>query len=183
MNRRKFIKYGAASSLPFFLPSTLMANGSLDVLQRSAFGDDFLWGVATSAYQIEGAWNLHGKGASIWDTYSHDPKKIKDGTNGDVSCDFYHNYESDLELLKTLGFKVFRFSISWTRIFPRGTGSSNAAGIEFYHKVIDKCLELDIEPWITCYHWDLPQALPERRRLDESGDRRLVLGLCRSDLT
>ncbi|MBC6111585.1 GH1 family beta-glucosidase [Pedobacter fastidiosus] len=123
------------------------------------FGPDFLWGVATAATQIEGASNQYGKGQSIWDNFSARSGKIKKGNKLDVACDFYHKYKEDIALIKLLGFKVFRFSIAWSRVLPNGTGEINAEGIRFYHNVIDECLENGIIPYITLYHWDLPQAL------------------------
>jgi beta-glucosidase len=132
------------------------------VIHSSDFGADFKWGTATASYQIEGAVNEDGRGASIWDVFSHKKGKIKNGDNADVTVDFYHNYEKDIELLRDLNFKEFRFSIAWCRILPAGTGAINQKGINFYNKVIDKCLKEGITPWITVYHWDLPQALQEK---------------------
>lgn len=130
---------------------------------RQAFGSDFVWGTATAAYQIEGAHNLDGRGPSIWDTFTHRPNRFgRSRDNGDVACDFYHRYEADLHLLKHLGFRAFRFSLSWSRIMPEGTGRVNERGLAFYDQLIDTCLRLGIEPWITLYHWDLPQALEEK---------------------
>ena len=126
------------------------------------FGKDFKWGAACASYQVEGAWNIDGKGPSIWDNFSHKRRKIHNQENGDVATDFYHRYKEDIALLKDMGFGVFRFSISWSRIFPEGTGEINPKGVEFYHKVIDECVAAGIEPWITIYHWDLPQAIEEK---------------------
>ena len=123
------------------------------------FGNNFKWGAACASYQVEGAWNIDGKGPSIWDTFSHKKRKIHNQENGDLAADFYHRYKEDISLLKDMGFGVFRFSISWSRIFPEGTGKINPNGVEFYHQVIDECIAAGIEPWITLYHWDLPQAL------------------------
>ncbi|MCS6935802.1 MAG: GH1 family beta-glucosidase [Chitinophagales bacterium] len=132
-------------------------------LRRSDFGKDFVWGTATSSYQIEGAWNTDGKGESIWDRFTHNKRhKIKTRENGDISCDFYHRYESDIALMRQMNIPAFRFSIAWSRVLPQGTGQINPKGIDFYHRVIDKLLEANIQPWVTCYHWDLPQALEER---------------------
>lgn len=128
-------------------------------MYSSDFGTDFLWGVATAAAQIEGAANAYGKGPSIWDTFSKKAGKIKKGHKPDEACDFYHRYEQDIALVKTLGFKVFRMSIAWSRIFPLGDGTVNAEGVVFYHKVIDECLKHDLIPMVTLYHWDLPEAL------------------------
>jgi beta-glucosidase len=129
---------------------------------RHDFGDDFLWGVTISAFQNEGAFEKDGRGKSIWDTFAQRKGKIKDGTHARIATDFYHRYRQDLLLAKQLGFSVFRFSISWTRILPKGTGGINPAGIAFYHRLIDACLELGLQPYVTLYHWDLPQALESR---------------------
>ena len=126
------------------------------------FGADFYWGVSTSAYQIEGAHTSHGKGHSIWDVFSNTPRKIHQNHNGNIAADFYNRYKEDILLLKTLGIRHFRFSISWSRILPNGTGSINEAGIQFYHNVIDACLENGITPWVTLYHWDLPYELEKK---------------------
>ncbi|MFD2934017.1 GH1 family beta-glucosidase [Spirosoma flavum] len=133
-------------------------------VDRHAFGPDFVWGTATAAYQIEGAVDRDGRGPSIWDTFSHQKGKIKTGEHADIACEFYDRYESDLHLHKELGFDAFRFSLSWSRILPDGTGPLhggrvNEAGLLFYDRLIDHCLALGITPWITLYHWDLPQAL------------------------
>ena len=135
----------------------------MTAFSRYEFGSDFVWGTATAAYQIEGAYNLDGRGPSIWDTFTHRPNRFgRPRANGDVACDFYHQYEADLHLLKSLGFTAFRFSLSWSRIMPQGTGQINERGLAFYDRVIDTCLKLGIEPWITLYHWDLPQALEDK---------------------
>ncbi len=131
-------------------------------LTRDRFGDDFTWGVAHASYQVEGAPDADGKGPSIWDTFSHRRGKIKDGTTGDVACDFYHRYREDTELVRDLGFDAQRFSISWPRVLPEGTGRVNQAGLDFYRRVVDACLEVGVEPWVTLYHWDLPEALQQR---------------------
>ncbi|MFP5041707.1 GH1 family beta-glucosidase [Parasediminibacterium sp. JCM 36343] len=129
------------------------------MLKSSDFGSDFLWGVAIAAPQNEGAYNVDGKGLSIWDTFASRNGKTKEGGKPTQACDFYYRYKDDLLLAKALGFKVFRFSIAWTRILPEGVGRTNKPGIAFYHKLIDECLELGLTPFITLYHWDLPQAL------------------------
>ena len=129
---------------------------------KSDFGTDFRWGTATAAFQIEGAVKKDGRGASVWDTFTHKKGKIRNNENADIACDFYHKYEQDLELVKQLGFTEFRFSISWSRLLPKGIGAVNQKGIDFYNELIDKCLDLNIVPWITLYHWDLPQALEDR---------------------
>lgn len=134
-----------------------MAKKEIDVLD---FPDDFLWGVATAAYQIEGAFDTDGKGASIWDTYTNE-KSFKNG-NANEAIDFYNNFEEDIKRIKELNLDSFRFSLSWSRIFPKGTGEINMAGVAFYHKVIDTCLDQGITPWVTLYHWDLPQELEDK---------------------
>src|SRR5262249_49689842 len=127
-----------------------------------SFPDGFHWGVATSSYQIEGAWDEDGKGPSIWDTFAHTPGKIKNGDTGDVANDHYHRYEEDVALMKSIGATAYRFSIAWPRIFPEGAGEPNPKGIDFYHRLVDALLEAGIEPFATLYHWDLPQALQDR---------------------
>ena len=133
-----------------------LLNGSI------SFGKEFKWGAACAAYQVEGAWKLDGKGPSVWDTFTHKKGKIHNNENGNSAADFYHRYKEDIALLKQMNFGVFRFSLSWSRIFPTGTGNINKKGVEFYHKVIDECLINGIEPWITLYHWDLPQSLEDQ---------------------
>jgi beta-glucosidase len=130
-----------------------------DDFVKADFGPGFLWGVAASAYQTEGAWNLDGKSESNWDHFSRIPGKIERGENADVAADFYHRYAEDIDLIKSMNFNVFRFSMSWPRILPDGTGTINRKGIDFYHKVINKCLSVGIEPWITIFHWDMPEVL------------------------
>ena len=129
---------------------------------KNAFGNDFVWGVAMASFQNEGAWNLDGKGESIWDKFSNKKYKIKDRQNAQIACDFYHRFEEDILIAKSLNFNTFRFSIAWSRILPDGVGKVNPAGLEFYHQVIDCCLENGLEPFVTLYHWDLPQVLEDR---------------------
>jgi beta-glucosidase len=162
MNRRQAIQTSAALAGSFFVPKPLAQLFLENGLTKADFGPNFLWGVATASYQIEGAWQEGDKGLSIWDSFAHGKKNIKTGENADVSCDFYHRYSSDLELLKALNFKVFRFSLAWPRLLPDGTGKPNQKGIDFYNRVIDKCLEIGLEPWPTLYHWDLPQVLQDK---------------------
>jgi beta-glucosidase len=134
----------------------------MQVTQKIAcrsFGPDFEWGVAMAALQNEGAHNTDGRGPSIWDVFARRSGKIKGGGKPHEACDFYHRYKDDLVLVKALGFKVFRFSISWSRILPEGMGRVNKEGIAFYHRLIDECLLLGLTPYITLYHWDIPQEL------------------------
>ncbi|TBO40941.1 GH1 family beta-glucosidase [Pedobacter kyonggii] len=131
------------------------------MINASDFGQNFLWGVATAAAQIEGTATQYGKGPSIWDTFTAKNGKIKKNHKLDPACDFYHRYAEDIALVKLLGFKVFRFSIAWSRILPAGRGEINQEGIRFYHNLIDECLTHGITPYITLYHWDLPQALED----------------------
>lgn len=126
------------------------------------FKKEFVWGAATAAFQIEGAYNEDGKGLSIWDVYSHQPGKVFDNHNGDIACDHYHRFREDVKLMKELGIKAYRFSISWPRIIPEGTGAVNEKGIQFYSDLIDELLENDIEPYITLFHWDYPHELYKR---------------------
>lgn len=131
------------------------------ILKKNIFPKDFIWGTATASYQIEGAWNEDGKGESIWDRFSHTAGKIADGDTGDVACDHYHLWPHDLGIMKELGLKNYRFSISWPRVLPNGSGKVNQAGLDFYSNLVDGMLEKDIQPFITLYHWDLPQVLQE----------------------
>ncbi len=126
------------------------------------FGPDFNWGVSTAAYQVEGAWDSDGKGKSIWDVFSNTKGKTFQGENANIACDFYRRYTHDIILMAKLKIPNFRFSLSWSRLLPNGTGKVNPQGIEFYNRVIDFCLEMGIEPWITLYHWDLPYELEKR---------------------
>lgn len=126
------------------------------------FDKKFVWGCASSAYQIEGGWNEGGRGLSVWDTFCHTPGKIYENQTGDVACDFFHRYEEDIAIMHGLGIQAYRFSLSWPRILPEGTGKVNEEGIAFYNRVIDCLLQHGIEPYITLYHWDYPQALQDR---------------------
>lgn len=133
------------------------------------FDNNFLWGTASSSYQIEGAFTEDGKGLSIWDTFSNKPGNIAHDENGNKACDHYHRYREDISLMKNLGIQAYRFSISWSRIFPDGIVKDsdgniryNKAGLDFYDKIVNFCLENNIKPFITIYHWDLPQALEDK---------------------
>lgn len=125
------------------------------------FPSNFVWGAATSSYQLEGAWDTDGKGESIWDRFAHTPGKIMDGSNGDVACDHYHLYPKDVALMAELGLRAYRFSVAWPRILPEGRKRVNQAGLDFYSRLVDELLAAGIDPYVTLYHWDLPQALQD----------------------
>ncbi len=125
------------------------------------FPTDFLWGAATAAYQVEGAVAEDGRTPSIWDTFSHTPGRVLDGDTGDVACDHYHRYRDDIALMTRLGLGSYRFSVSWSRVQPGGRGPVNQAGMDFYRRLVDELTDRDIVPWLTLYHWDLPQELED----------------------
>jgi beta-glucosidase len=127
-----------------------------------SFPPGFLWGTATSAYQIEGAWQDDGKGESIWDRFVRTPGTIQNNDTGDIALDHYHRYQDDVRLMKALGVRTYRFSIAWPRVFPQGTGAPNPKGLDFYQRLADALLEAGVEPFATLYHWDLPQALQDK---------------------
>lgn len=124
------------------------------------FPEGFLWGTATSAYQIEGAVKEGGRGESIWDIFAHTPGKVHHGYTGDIACDHYHRWQSDIALMKALGYNAYRFSLAWPRLFPEGRGKLNQEGLDFYSRLIDGLLDAGNTPMVTLYHWDLPAALP-----------------------
>jgi beta-glucosidase len=126
-----------------------------------SFPQNFFWGAATAAYQIEGAWKQDAKGESIWDRFAHSPGKIKNGDTGDVACDSYRRWREDIALARAMNLNSYRFSISWPRIQPTGSGSANSKGIDYYSRLVDALLEARIRPFVTLYHWDLPQALED----------------------
>jgi beta-glucosidase len=171
MNRRKFLAgsaVAAASGLLADRAAALSASGPSPLIPDTTaatatarFPDGFLWGMATAAYQVEGAWNEDGKGESIWDRWTHTVGKIRGAGTGDVACDHYHLYPQDIALLKQLHQKSYRFSISWTRIQPSGRGPINQKGIDHYKRVMDVLLQAGIRPFCTLYHWDLPQGLED----------------------
>jgi beta-glucosidase len=130
-------------------------------LRAADFGSNFTWGVASAAYQVEGAHDKNGKGPSIWDTFTGKKGKIFQGQDGKVACDFYHRYNEDLELMRSLNIANFRFSLSWPRIMPDGKGNVSEKGMDFYDRLIDACLDKGIMPWVTLYHWDLPQSIQD----------------------
>src|SRR5262245_7563233 len=143
----------------------LAAQDQAEVVMGSrdrTFPKGFHWGVATSSYQVEGAWNEDGKGPSIWDTFAHTPGKIKNSDTGDVANDHYHRYKEDVALMKELGATAYRFSVAWPRIFPEGAGAANPKGVDFYKRLTDELRTNGIEPFATLYHWDLPQTLQDK---------------------
>lgn len=140
-----------ANPSPFFLFMTTLN-----------FPKDFIWGVAASAYQIEGAWNEDGRGESIWDRYVHTPYHIQTGETGDNACDHYHRMPEDVAIIKQFGFPYYRFAISWSRVVPDGKGPANKKGLDFYDRLVDELLKAGIQPKTTLYHWDLPQALQDK---------------------
>jgi beta-glucosidase len=153
--RRQFIGSLAAAAA-----SSLLARGAQGSPAIS-FPKGFYWGTATAAYQVEGAWNEDAKGESIWDRFAHTQGKIKDGTNGDVACDHYHRYREDIALMRAMHLNSYRFSVSWPRIQPNGSGQVNPKGLDFYSRLVDALLEARIRPLVTLYHWDLPQKLED----------------------
>ena len=167
-SRRDFARILGGSTAALSLPGLARALGtprqpsgfSGNVV--SHFPQDFLWGSATASYQVEGAVNEGGRGPSIWDTFSHTPGKTNNGDTGDVADDFYHLYPKDIQLMKELGLKTFRFSVAWTRIFPTGAGQPNQQGLDFYRRMTDALLAAGIQPFCTLYHWDLPQPLQDK---------------------
>jgi beta-glucosidase len=164
LNRKEFLRLlGLSASISLIEPQNILGQFSKSAeFTKNAFGNDFLWGVSTAAYQIEGAFQEDGKSTSIWDHYSQKGRHIKDGSTGEIACNFYNTYASDIDIVKSLNMQAFRFSTAWSRILPHGTGSPNQKGLDFYHRVIDKCLENNIQPWLTLYHWDLPQILQDK---------------------
>jgi len=130
--------------------------------QQGRFPDGFLWGAATSAYQVEGSPLADGAGPSIWHRFVRTPGLVRNGDTGDVACDHYRRFKSDVALMKRLGLTAYRFSISWSRVLPAGVGRVNPAGLDFYERLVDELLRAGIEPMVTLYHWDLPAALDDR---------------------
>jgi beta-glucosidase len=165
--RREFVKLasGAGLAIPAMVVGSTPASESSEraaIENPRTFPSGFLWGSATASYQVEGAAKEDGRGASIWDTFSHTPGKVKNDATGDVASDHYHRYKGDVALMKALGVKAYRFSIAWPRVFPQGTGAPNSKGLDFYNRLIDELLANGIQPFATLYHWDLPQALQDR---------------------
>lgn len=146
------------TTAPIRLPThSLRFDGAAEI----RFPKNFFWGTATSAYQIEGAWNEDGKGESVWDRFTHTPGKIKNGDTGDVACDSYHRWGEDVALMRAMSLNSYRFSLSWPRIQPVGSRAVNSEGIDYYNRLIDALLQARIRPFVTIYHWDLPQALDD----------------------
>jgi beta-glucosidase len=169
LSRRHFARIAGWSALGITTVSA--RSGQTDPSQErglasgrlpAGFPTNFLWGTATSAYQIEGAVNEDARGPSIWDRYAHTGGKILDQSNADIANDHYHRYKEDVQLISKLGVKAYRFSIAWPRVFPNGTGTPNPKGLDFYNRLLDELLANDIEPFATMYHWDLPQTLQDR---------------------
>ena len=161
---------GAAAGLPSFFSGCSKHSEPANVPFHSApqfssseiaFPKGFYWGTATAAYQIEGAWNEDGKGESIWDHFAHTPGKIKNGDTGDVACDSYHRWREDLALMREMNLNSYRFSLSWPRIQPSGSGTVNSKGLDYYSRMVDSLLAARIRPFVTVFHWDLPQALED----------------------
>jgi len=164
MDRRNFITTGLAAGI--FSGQRAGAQSAAGVISEAEiaaarFPKDFLWGTATSAFQVEGAWNADGKGPSIWDRFAH-AGKLTGGATGDVACDQYHRFQDDIALMRRLHMKSHRFSISWPRVLPNGTGARNEKGLDYYKRFVDALLEADIRPFCTLYHWDLPEVLEDR---------------------
>jgi beta-glucosidase len=169
LSRRHFAGIAGWSALGISTKSAKSAqtdlsgeNGPPNRRLPAGFPSGFLWGAATSAYQIEGAVTEDGRGPSIWDRYAHMPGKIADRSNADIANDSYHLYKDDVQLMKALGVKAYRFSIAWPRVFPEGVGTPNPKGLDFYNRLLDELLANGIEPFATIYHWDLPLALQDR---------------------
>src|SRR5256885_2320619 len=165
-SRRHFAKLAGFSALGMAATPArsedVEAKQAPDRHAAASFPNGFVWGTATSAYQIEGAVDEDGRGRSIWDTFAHTPGKIGDYSSADRANDLYHRYEEDVRLIKQLGVRAYRFSIAWPRVFPEGTGAPNPKGLDFYVRLLDELLTNDIEPFATLYHWDLPQSLQDR---------------------
>ena len=160
-SRRQLARLAGFSALGLASPA-LAQEASQPRARPGSFPDGFVWGTATSAYQIEGAVHEDGRGRSIWDVFAHTPGKIGDRSNADRANDHYHRFKEDVRLIRDLGVKAYRFSIAWPRVFPDGNGAPNPKGLDFYNRLVDELLANDIEPFATLYHWDLPQALQDR---------------------
>jgi len=169
LSRRQFAGITGCSLLSMSAPPARSSqadpaneDGRHDTGTSSSFPSGFLWGTATSSYQIEGAVNEDGRGPSIWDRFAHTRGTISDHSNADTATDHYHLYREDVQLMKALGAKAYRFSIAWPRVFPQGGGTPNPKGLDFYNRLLDQLSANGMEPFTTLYHWDLPQALQDR---------------------
>jgi beta-glucosidase len=160
--RRGFLLGAGGLMLDALAPSRSRADSTSDEKLFRDFGAGFRWGVSTSAYQIEGAVDTDGRGESIWDVFARTKGNIHSGETANIAADYYHRYPHDIDLIAQSGLDSYRFSTSWPRIIPAGTGHVNVAGLDFYDRVTDRCLARGITPWVCLYHWDLPQALQER---------------------
>jgi beta-glucosidase len=182
LTRREFAHSALAAGIAAALPASLFSGCSVssnaaraanaavltashaaqfDATSEIAFPKNFFWGTATAAYQIEGAWKEDGKGESIWDRFAHSPGKIKNGDTGDVACDSYHRWREDIALMRAMNLNSYRFSIAWPRIQAAGSGPANSKGVDYYSRLVDALLEARIRPFVTLYHWDLPQSLED----------------------
>jgi beta-glucosidase len=165
-SRRHFAKLAGFSAVGMAAGPAKSEEGKAEPAPEAhaaaSFPSGFVWGTATSAYQIEGAVSEDGRGRSIWDVFSHTPGKIEDHSNADRANDHYHRYKEDVGLIKELGVKAYRFSVAWPRVFPEGDGAPNSKGFDFYDRLLDELLANGIEPYATLYHWDLPQSLQDR---------------------
>jgi beta-glucosidase len=169
LNRRDLLKLALAGAASGLMPlgagpaeAARPPSHPVPRLGPREFPRDFFFGTATASYQVEGAAAEDGRGPSIWDTFSHTAGKVKHGDTGDVADDQYHRYKEDVQLMRRLGAKAYRFSTSWSRILPQGTGQVNQAGLDYYRRLVDELLAHDITPYMTLFHWDLPQALQDR---------------------
>jgi beta-glucosidase len=171
MNRRSFLAqtsaWAAAAALPKLSGASILPALDAAAEQTPAAGEfkfpkDFLWGTATAAYQVEGAWNVDGRGETIWDRFSHSLGNVKGAFTGDVACDDYHRYPEDLAIMKQMNMRSYRYSIAWSRIQPTGEGAINQKGIDYYKRLTDAVLAKGMRPLVTLYHWDLPQPLEDK---------------------
>ena len=162
-SRRTFARlFGSAALAPAALATPPASAAPLHSATARTFPKGFLWGSATASYQVEGAVHADGRGPSIWDTFSHTKGKTNNGDTGDIANDHFHLYKQDVQLMKALGLKTYRFSVAWSRIFPQGTGTPNPIGLDFYNRMLDELLAANIQPYCTLFHWDLPQALEDK---------------------
>jgi beta-glucosidase len=178
-SRRQFARLAGISALA--VATRARAQGAAESRAAEAhpparFPAGFLWGTATSAYQVEGAVDEDGRGRSIWDSFAHTPGNIADHSNADRANDHYHRYKEDVGLIRQLGVKAYRFSVAWPRVFPQGTGAPNAKGLDFYNRLVDELLANGIEPYATLYHWDLPQVLQDKVGGWQSSDTSKAFG-------